>query len=199
MPVITQPAAVPTTTAVPTTVWQIDPAHTQVEFAVRHLMISTVRGRFSEVSGGLTAPGSKFGLGQLEVTIGAASLDTREPQRDAHLRSADFFDVEKFPAITFTSRRIEAEPVDPDTFAVVGDLTVHGVTREVRLEVTAEGRGRDPWGNERAGFSATARINRKDFGLVWNQLLETGGVAVGDEVKISIDTELIAKPVEAAA
>jgi polyisoprenoid-binding protein YceI len=196
MPVLTQPA---TQAAAATTTWQIDSAHTQVEFAVRHLMISTVRGRFSDVSGTLTAPGARFALGQLEATINAASLDTREPQRDAHLRSADFFDVEKFPTITFKSRRIEAEPVDPDTFTVTGDLTIHGVTKEIRLDVTAEGRGRDPWGNDRAGFSATGRISRKDFGLVWNQLLETGGVAVGDEVKISIDTELIAKPAEAAA
>jgi polyisoprenoid-binding protein YceI len=189
----TQPAAVQTT------VWQIDPAHTQVEFAVRHLMISTVRGRFSDVSGTVTAPGGRFALGQLEATIGVGSIDTREPQRDAHLKSPDFFDAEKFPTITFKSRQIEAEPVDPDVFVLVGDITIHGVTKEIRLDVTAEGRGRDPWGNERAGFSATGRINRKDFGLHWNQALETGGVVVGDEVKISIDTEIIAKPAEAAA
>ncbi len=176
------------------TIWQIDPSHTQVAFAVRHLMISTVRGRFSDVQGTFAAPGGDFADGQLDVTIGAGSLDTREAQRDAHLRSADFFDVETFPTLTFKSRRIEAE--GDDRYTVTGDLTIHGVTKTVTLDVTAEGRGRDPWGNDRAGFSAKGRVSRKDFGLTWNQLLETGGVAVGDEVKISLDVELTAKPAE---
>jgi polyisoprenoid-binding protein YceI len=186
-----QPVSTPTT-------WQIDAAHTQVEFAVRHLMISTVRGRFGDVAGTLTVPDGDFGKASVVATIGAASIDTREPQRDAHLRSADFFDVEAFPSITFTSRRVERDPRDGDRLLLVGDLTLHGVTREVTLAVTVEGRGRDPWGGERTGFSATGRISRKDFGLVWNQLLETGGVAVGDEVKISIDAEFVAQAAAAA-
>ena len=188
------PAAAPAATT-----WRLDPAHTQVEFAVRHLMISTVRGRFSDVSATVVVPDGDFSRARLEASIGVASLDTREPQRDAHLRSSDFFDAERFPVIQFTSRRIEADPRDSTRFLLVGDLSLHGVTREVTLAVTAEGRGRDPWGGERAGFSVTGRLNRKDFGLTWNQLLETGGVAVGDEVKISIDTELVAGPAQAAA
>jgi polyisoprenoid-binding protein YceI len=181
------------------TTWQIDPAHTQVEFAVRHLMISTVRGRFSDVSGQLIVPGGDFSKAQLEAAIGVASLDTREPQRDAHLRSADFFDAERFPTIAFKSRAVESDPKRADRYVLVGDLTIHGVTREVRLDVTAEGRGRDPWGNERAGYSISGKINRSDFGLTWNQALETGGVLVGDEVKLAIETELIAKAAEADA
>ena len=178
------------------TTWQIDPIHTQVEFAVRHLMISTVRGRFSDVQGTITAPAGDFGTAQVEVAIGAASVDTREPQRDAHLRSADFFDAETYPTIAFHSRRVEPAA---GGWSLTGDLTIHGVTRDVTLDVASEGLGRDPWGNDRAGFSAKGKISRKDFGLVWNQLLETGGVAVGDEVKISIDTELVAKPAAVAA
>jgi len=182
-----------TTTATlsrPTT-WQIDASHANVEFAVRHLMISTVKGRFSDVRGSITMAGADLKTAAADIIIDVKSIDTREPQRDAHLRSADFFDVEKYPTITFKSRRVE--PVVADRFRLVGDLTIHGVTREVALDVIEEGRGRDPWGNERAGFSARTKINRKDFGLTWNQLLEAGGVAVADEVKISIDAELIAK------
>jgi polyisoprenoid-binding protein YceI len=173
-------------------VWQIDPAHTQVEFAVRHLMISTVRGRFSDVTGTLTLPDGDFSGASLEASIGAASIDTREAQRDAHLRSSDFLDAETFPRIVFTTRRVEADRRHPDRLLVVGDLTLRGITRDVTLAVIVEGRGPDPWGGERVGFSATGRISRKDFGLTWNQLLETGGVAVGDEVKITIDTEFVA-------
>jgi polyisoprenoid-binding protein YceI len=171
------------------TSWKIDPVHTSVEFAVRHLMIATVKGRFSGVSGIVKTDDQDPAKGEVEVTIDAASIDTREPQRDAHLRSADFFDVEQHPAITFRSRRVE--DVRGETFRLVGDLTMHGVTREVALEVTSHGRAKDPWGGERAGFSATAKVKRSDFGLTWNQLLETGGVAVGDEIKISIDAELV--------
>jgi len=188
-------------TAAPANVmtWQVDPSHTQVEFAVRHLMISTVRGRFSDVQGSIRVPDGDFGRADIEARIGVQSIDTREPQRDAHLKSADFFDAERFPEITFRSRRIEADPRNPARFLVVGDLTIHGVTREITLTAIAEGRGRDPWGNDRAGFSLNGKLSRKDFGLTWNQLLETGGVAVGDEIKISIDSEIVAKPERAAA
>jgi polyisoprenoid-binding protein YceI len=178
------------TVAEPTTAtWTIDPAHTGVEFAVRHLMISTVRGRFADVTGQLVSRDSNLTDGTIEVSIGVSSIDTREPQRDAHLRSADFFDAENHPAITFRSRRVE--PRVDGRFAVAGDLTIRGTTREVALDVTTEGRGKDPWGGERAGFSATTKIRRSDFGLTWNQLLETGGVAVGDDVTITIDAELV--------
>ncbi|MFZ5624264.1 MAG: YceI family protein [Gemmatimonadota bacterium] len=180
-----------------TTVWQLDPSHCTVEFAVRHLMISTVRGRFGDVKGTVTTEGDDFRTAQVDVTIGVASIDTREPQRDDHLRSADFFDVAKYPTITFKSRRVEGPEKGP--FRVVGDLTMHGVTREVVLDVTLEGAGKDPWGNYRAGFSAKTTLNRKDFGLAWNQLLEAGGVVVGDEVKVSIDAELVKQVATAAA
>jgi polyisoprenoid-binding protein YceI len=171
------------------TTWKIDPAHTNVEFAVRHLMITTVKGRFTDVSGTLRSDDADLTTAELDVTIGTPSIDTREPQRDAHLRSADFFHVEKFPAIRFRSTRVER--VSGDGYRLVGDLTIRDVTREVVLDATAEGRGKDPWGGERAGFSATTKINRSAFGLTWNQLLEAGGVAVGDEIKISIDAELV--------
>jgi polyisoprenoid-binding protein YceI len=171
------------------TTWRIDPAHTHVEFAVRHLMITTVKGRFNEVTGTVVSNDDQAAKGDVNITINAASIDTREPQRDAHLRSADFLDAEKFPAITFKSRRIEV--VKGDDFKLAGDLTIHGVTQEVVLDVTSEGRAKDPWGGERAGFTATTKIKRGDFGLTWNQVLETGGVLVGDDVKISIDVELL--------
>jgi polyisoprenoid-binding protein YceI len=171
------------------TTWALDPAHTSVEFAIRHLMITTVRGRFSDIKGVVTSDDDDPARGSVDVTIGIGSIDTREPQRDAHLKSGDFFDVEQFPTLTFRSTRITN--VGADRFKLLGDLTIHGVTREVVLDVTAEGRARDPWGGERAGFSATTKIKRSDFGLTWNQLVEAGGVAVGDEVKISIDAELV--------
>lgn len=178
----------PATTAIPTT-WSIDPAHSHVEFAVRHLMISTVKGRFGVVTGTLTTDESDPPKGEVEVSIDASSIDTREAQRDAHLKSADFFDVERFPAITFRGSRIS--DVSGDRFKLTGDLSIHGVTREVTLDVTSEGRGKDPWGGERAGFSATTKIKRSEFGLTWNQVLETGGIAVGDEIKIALDIEAV--------
>jgi polyisoprenoid-binding protein YceI len=169
--------------------WSIDRAHSHVEFAVRHLMISTAKGRFTEVSGTVRTDDADPAKGEVDIAIDVASIDTREAQRDAHLRSADFFDAKNFPTITFKSRRLTE--VKGDKFKLAGDLTIHGVTREVVLDVTSEGRGKDPWGGERAGFNATTKIKRSDFGLTWNQLLETGGVAVGDDVKISVDVELV--------
>jgi polyisoprenoid-binding protein YceI len=171
------------------TTWNIDPAHSHVEFSVKHLMISTVRGRFGIVRGTIQSDDADPAKGQAEIEIDVDSIDTRESRRDAHLRSADFFDVEKFPKITFRSTRLT--DVKGDRFRLVGDLTIHGVTREVALDVTSEGRARDPWGGERAGFSATTKIKRSDFGLTWNQALETGGVVVGDDVKISLDVEIV--------
>jgi polyisoprenoid-binding protein YceI len=180
-----------------TALYVIDPAHTHVEFAVRHLMISTVKGSFKEVQGTVRIDGSDTTRTAVAVTINPASIDTREPQRDAHLRSPDFLDVDRFPAITFQNRRVDGQPDRP--FKLVGDLTIRGVTREVVLEIVPEGRGVDPWGNERAGFSATARISRGDFGLTYNQVLEAGGVLIGDEVKISIDVELVKQAAPSAA
>lgn len=182
-------ASAPTSApAASTTTWKIDTAHTHAAFAVRHLMISTVKGRFADVQGVARIDDSDFTKSEVEVTIAAASIDTREPQRDAHLRSADFFDAENFPQLTFRSTRIEGQG---DSFKIAGDLTIRGTTRPVVLDVITEGRTRDPWGGERAGFSATTTIKRTEFGLLWNQLLETGGVVVGEDVKISIDVELI--------
>jgi polyisoprenoid-binding protein YceI len=169
------------------TVWDIDPAHTGVEFAVRHLMISTVKGRFAGVAGTVTT-GDDLATAEIDITIDPSTIDTREPQRDAHLQSADFLEVEKFPALTFKSRRVQR--IADDDYKVTGDLTIRGVTREVTLDVTSYGFTADPWGNEKAGFSAVTKIKRSDYGLTWNVALETGGVVVGDEVKISIETEL---------
>lgn len=171
------------------TTWRIDPAHTHVEFAVKHMMIATVKGRFAEVSGTVRLSDDDRGLSSAEVDIEAASLDTREPDRDTHLRSADFLEAETFPKITFRSSRVEA--VDDTRLRVAGDLTIHGITREVTLDVTDEGRGKDPWGGERAGFSAVTRIDRRDFDLRWNQALERGGILVGNEVRISLEVEAV--------
>ena len=176
------------------TTWQVDPAHTHVEFAVKHLMIATVRGRFSDVSGTVIVPDGDFSRAQVEATVSVASVDTREPQRDAHLKSPDFFEVDKYPTMTFRSRRVENASRDTNQYRLIGELTLHGVTKEVALNVTLEGIAKDPYGNNRAGFSATGKLSRKDFGLGWNQLLETGGVVVGDEVKISIDSQVVVKP-----
>jgi polyisoprenoid-binding protein YceI len=181
-----------TATPIKTTTWQVDAAHTHVEFAVKHLMIATVRGRFSDVTGAVIVAGDDFSRAQIEATVGVASIDTHEPQRDAHLKSPDFFDVEIYPTMRFKSRRVEPQPHDANHYLLIGDLSLHGVTKEIVLDTTLEGMGTDPFGNNRAGFSATGKINRKDFGLGWNQLLETGGVVVGEEVKISIDAEIVA-------
>jgi polyisoprenoid-binding protein YceI len=152
-------------------------------------MITTVKGRFTDVQGTVVIDDDNPAAATAEITIGVASIDTREAQRDAHLRSADFFEAETTPTITFRSRRVES--VTAEGFHLVGDLTIHGVTREIRLDVVSEGRSKDPWGGERAGYSATAKIKRSDFGLTWNQLLETGGLAVSDEVKITLDVQLV--------
>jgi polyisoprenoid-binding protein YceI len=152
-------------------------------------MITTVKGRFTDVKGTVISDDADLTQGQVDLTINVASIDTREAQRDTHLRSADFFETEKFPSMSFKGRRIT--DVSGDRFRLVGDLTIRDITREVTLDVTSNGRAKDPWGGERAGFEATTKIKRSDFGLTWNQALETGGVVVGDEIKISIDAELV--------
>jgi polyisoprenoid-binding protein YceI len=169
--------------------WEIDPAHTTVEFAVKHMMISTVKGRFASVSGHAYVNPAEPSRPELEVTIDAASVDTGEANRDAHLRSPDFLDVDTYPHITFRARRIEGDL--RKNFELVGDLTIHGVTRQVKLNAAFEGQTTDPWGGERVGFSATGKLNRKDFDLRWNVALEAGGWLVGDEVKLLIDAELV--------
>jgi len=171
------------------TTWTIDPAHTEVGFSVKHLMISTVRGRFADVRGTIRLDGDDLTQASVEAEIATASIDTRQEQRDAHLRSPDFFEVEKYPTITFRSTSVER--IKNDRYRITGDLTIRDVTREVVLEGTDEGRGRDPWGGDRLGFSATTTIDRRDFGLTWNQALETGGVLVSNEIKIAIDLEAV--------
>ena len=180
------------------TKWQIDASHSAAEFAVKHLMISTVKGHFADVSGTVTTDDSDPNKVSVDVSIGVASIDTREPKRDAHLRSPDFFDTEKFPKITFKGTRVDGS-VDGE-FKLTGNLTIRDVTRPVTLNVESAGHVKDPWGGERAGFAATTKINRKDFGLGWNMALEAGGVMVGEEVKIAIELELVKQaPVEAVA
>jgi polyisoprenoid-binding protein YceI len=152
-------------------------------------MISTVKGHFRDVAGSVTVAGEDFTTAQIDVTIDAASVDTRVAQRDDHLRSPDFFDVERFPTLAFRSTRVER--VEDDRYHVLGDLTIRGVTRPITLAVEGLGTVHDPWGTERAGFTGTARVNRKDYGLNWNKALETGGFVVGDDVNISIEVELV--------
>jgi polyisoprenoid-binding protein YceI len=178
-------------TAAGRTTWSIDPVHSNVEFAVRHLMITTVKGRFTDVRGTVVLDDAHPESSAADITIGVASIDTREAQRDAHLRSADFFEADTHPDITFRSKAVRT--YSAEGFKLVGDLTIHGVTRDVTLDVTPEGRAKDPWGGQRAGFTATTRIKRSEFGLTWNQLLETGGLAVSDDVKIALDVQLVAQ------
>lgn len=177
--------------------WQIDPAHTTVEFSVRHMMISNVKGRFNKVSGTISAEGTDPKSVAIDAVIDASSIDTRVDKRDQHLRSPEFLDVAKYPAITFKSKGAAA--AGEAKWKIKGDLTIHGVTREVILDVDGPTPSiKDPMGNQRVGASATTRINRKDFGLTWNKLLESGGALVGDEVTISIDIEAIQKGAPAA-
>lgn len=167
----------------------IDPAHSLVEFSAKHMMITTVKGRLPEVRGSITLDEATPARSTVEVEIGAASVDTRVEQRDKHLRSADFLDVERFPAIRFASRLVEGDV--GGSFKVTGDLTIRDVTREVTLDATFEGSGRDPWGNEKLSYSAATKIDRRDFGLTWNAALETGGVLVSNEVKISLEIQAV--------
>jgi polyisoprenoid-binding protein YceI len=177
--------------------WNIDAAHSGINFSIRHMVVSKVRGRFAKYTGTLDLDEGDVTGSVVDVTIDASSIDTGTPDRDAHLRSADFFDVEKFPVLRYRSKRVER--LSADRYRVVGDLTIRDVTREVALDVEHGGRAKDPWGNERAGFVARASIDRKDFGLQWNQVLEAGGVLVGDRVDIELDVEAVkAAAVQAA-
>jgi polyisoprenoid-binding protein YceI len=171
--------------------WDIDPVHSSVEFSVRHLMVSSAKGRFTGVVGTIVIDEADPTRSSADVTIEAASVDTREEKRDAHLRSADFLDTEQHPQITFKSTRVD--PEDEENYKVYGDLTIHGVTKEVVLKTEYNGRSTSPWGSEVIGFSASTKVSRKAFGLNYNPALEAGGVVVGDEVKIQLDLEAIKK------
>jgi polyisoprenoid-binding protein YceI len=177
--------------------WNIDAAHSGVNFSIRHMVVSKVRGRFAKYTGTVTVDDGDLTRSVVEATIDASSIDTGAPQRDAHLRSPDFFDVEKFPELRFRSQRIER--LEDARYRVVGELTVRDVTREVSLDVEYGGRAKDPWGNERIGFVAKAALDRKDFGLGWNQVLEAGGVLVGDRVEIELEVQAVKAVAEKAA
>jgi polyisoprenoid-binding protein YceI len=173
-----------------TTTWTLDPVHSVAEFKVRHMMISNVKGQFTGLTGVLTLDEHDTARSSVQATIDASTVNTREAQRDAHLKSADFFDVEQFPTLSFTSTRVMR--TGDDELAVTGDLTIHGVTRQVTFQVEGPtAAGKDPWGNTRIGVSAMTRINRKDYGLTWNTALETGGILVGEDVAITLDLEFV--------
>jgi len=168
--------------------WQIDPSHSLVEFSVRHMMVSTVKGHFGTISGTIYDNGEDPTLSSVQVEIDPASISTADPRRDAHLRSPDFFDVEQFPKITFKSTRIQGTR---DEFKLIGDLTIRDQTREVALDVTLNGIDVSPYGQTVAGFSGQTKLNRKDFGLNWNAALESGGVLVSDQFKLEVEIEAV--------
>lgn len=173
-----------------TEIWKIDPTHSSIEFSVKHMMITTVKGRFATVEGEVYR--DEAGDWAVDVRIDAASIDTRTEQRDEHLRSADFLDAATHPELTFRSRSVEGETEQPGgRVRIVGDLTIRGETREVVLDGTYDGQGTDPWGGERRSFSATTRIDRREFGLTWNQALEAGGLLVANDVTITLDVQVV--------
>jgi polyisoprenoid-binding protein YceI len=180
-----------------TNTWNIDAAHSGINFSIRHMVVSKVRGRFTKFTGTLRLDDGDLTRSSVEATIDASSVDTGTAQRDAHLRSPDFFDVERFPELRFRSARIEK--LENDRYRVVGELTIRDVTREVTLDAEYAGRGKDPWGNERVAFAAKAALDRKDFGLGWNQVLEAGGVLVGDRVEIELDVQVVKAAASQAA
>ena len=178
----------PGTAAGARTAWKLDPSHTAVEFSAKHLMITTVKGRITDVEGTIYTDEKNPRNSSVEATLKATSIDTRTDQRDQHLRSGDFLNVEKYPDIRFRSTRIEG---DKEHFKLTGELTIRDVTKEITLDVQYEGQTKDPWGGTRVGFSATGKIDRRDWGLTWNQALETGGVVVGNDIKINLDVEAV--------
>jgi polyisoprenoid-binding protein YceI len=173
-----------------TATWSLDPVHSGAEFKVRHMMISNVKGQFTGLSGLLVLDENNLANSRVEATIDAATINTRDAQRDTHLKSADFFEVEKYPTLTFKSTAVKR--AGDEELAVTGDLTIHGVTRPVVFKVEGPtAPAADPWGNTRIGLSAVTRINRKDFGLTWNAALETGGILVGEDVTITLDVQFV--------
>ncbi len=187
MRTMTIAASSPTATR---SVWKIDNSHSLVEFSARHMMVSTVKGRFANIEGTIVDIADDPTQSSVEVTIDPTSITTIDPQRDAHLRSPDFLDVEQYPVITFKSRRVEGNHRGEE-FKLVGDLTIRGVTREVKLDASFNGVGTTPYGTTVAGFSAEGKLNRKDWGLNWNVALEAGGVLVGDQIKLSLEVEAV--------
>lgn len=179
----TSPATQPTTS-----VWTIDPSHSLVEFSVRHMMVSTVKGRFTGIQGSITDVGDDPTRSSVDVTLDVATISTNDDRRDAHLRSADFFDAEQFPTLVFKSRRITG---NGEHFTLIGDLTIRDQTREVSIDASLNGIGTSPFGTTVAGFSGSTKLNRKDFGLNWNVALETGGVLVSDQIKVDIEIEAV--------
>jgi len=180
-----------------TSTWNLDTVHSAVGFSVRHLVFAKVRGRFTSWSGSLELDDDNLPGASVQVSIDAASIDTGTPDRDAHLKSADFFDVANYPTLSFKSNRVEA--LGGDRYRVHGDLTIRDVTREVVLESEFSGRAKDPWGNDRVAFTAKASVDRRDFGLKWNQALETGGVVVGERVDIEIEVQAVKSAATKAA
>ena len=172
-----------------TTTWQLDASHSSIGFSVKHLMIATVKGSFGKYEASFSGDEKDLSKATVNVNIDVASIDTSNDQRDGHLRSPDFFDAEKYGNITFVGKRIDGNAFGD--FKLVGDLTIRGVTKEVVLDATFEGRAKDPWGNSRLGYTAKGKINRSDFGLNWNQALEAGGVLVSEEVKISVEASFV--------
>ena len=177
--------------------WNIDTAHTSVQFSVRHMMISKVRGQFDKFSGTVNLDETHPANTAVQVQVEAASINTREPQRDGHLRSPDFFNAEKYPYLTFKSKKVEIK--DSHHALLTADLTIRDITREVVLDVEHTGIVKNPWGKTAAGFTATTRINRKDWNLTWNMALETGGVLVSDDIDIFVELELVMQPEAAPA
>ncbi len=181
-----------TTTSTPASLitWKLDPAHSSAEFKVKHMMISHVKGRFNGLNGTLFEDPTDPARSTLEASIDVSSIHTHDEQRDGHLKSVDFFDVEKYPTMTFKSTTVEKK--GEEEYAVTGELTLHGVTKPVTFKVEGPSApAKDPWGNTRIGLSATTKINRKDFGLNWNAALETGGILVGEDVHITLDVQFI--------
>ncbi len=177
--------------------WAFDLTHSSINFHVRHLMVSKVHGQFRQWSGVLQLDDEDITRSRVEVTIDAASVDTKEDKRDAHLRSPDFLDVEKFPTLTFKSTQIERK--SDDELLVTGELTIAGITKPAKLTVELGGQVKDPWGGTRAGFSAKTTVHRKDYGLTWNAALEAGGVVVGDKIEIGLEIEAIKVPAQQVA
>lgn len=171
------------------TKWTLDPSHSELAFKVRHMMITNVKGEFKKVDAAIISQGTDFSKSTIDVTVGAASISTGDDQRDGHLRSADFFEADKFPTISFTGTSFRK--IDDDEYKLKGILEIKGVKKEVILDVEFGGINKDPWGNEKIGFSVAGKINRNDFGLTWNAALEAGGVLVSDEVKISAEVQFV--------
>ena len=181
-----------TTTSTPatTTTWKLDPAHSHAEFKVKHMMISNVKGSFSGLTGDLTEHLTYSSLSFIEASIDISTVNTNDAQRDGHLKSADFFDIEKYPTMSFKSTQVK--PDGDGGYKVTGDFTLHGITKQITFSVEGPSApGKDPWGNIRIGLTATTKINRKDFGLNWNAALEAGGILVGDDVQITLEAEFI--------